>query len=375
MTFTINGSSVSFDIVHLPFNVDDAIVDFIPSDTLKLTYQGDIYEITSAEKISYGKQKALPQTTHFNDLKNSLTNFFGQGGFVTIPNTYDIPDGLASISFSNIFLVNPLVFMIPNQDGSDAAYIRYKNITTSGFDAVIVEPSNYDGSHIGQTVGYYAFLPGKYNIGSITIEVGYVETTKCQGDYAPVGSDIGWERVTLTQNYPNLAVITSLQTMNNEQNAVPTTISSPWMTPTVKIVDDRSFDLTLDRSDTSTDIISVPERVAYIAFSSNQQSTFTTSNNVTVKVETIKGAATGWDDGGSDVYFNNTYSTTPIILSSINSRKDSQGGWIRFDNTLTDATKVNLKIDHDTTQQAAKNHTAEDAAVLVFEKAFTLTKV
>ena len=372
MTFTNTGANTSFDISHLPFNLSDATIEFIPPFTLKYSYGGNDYILTSMETISSGKQKRLPTTSNFNEIKNQLTSFFGQGGNVTIPNTYDVPDGLAHITFDEQFLVKPLVFMIPNELGANAGTIRFKGVTTQGFDAVIVEPSNYDGQHAGQTVGYYSFLPGTYNVGAITVEVGYVDTKKTQGNYINSSNDIGWDRVVLNQSHENLGVITSIQTMNNEQNDVPTTVSSPWITSTTKIIDDKTFDLTLERSETSTDAVVQPERVAYIAFSMNKQSSFVDSNGNTIKVETIKSSAVGWDDGGSDTTFVNSYANTPIVLAGLISRKDSEGGWLRYDTSLTDNTKVNLKIDHDSTQDVERNHTAEDVASLVLSETFVL---
>ena len=229
MTFTNTGLLDAFDTTHIPFDIANAIVEFLPPNTLKLTFGEEVFIIDSFENISYGDNsyKLTQNTKSFNDLKNELTSFFGQGGMVSIPNTYDLPDGKAVVSFSEDFLITPLVFMIPNEVGGNAGYIRFDTVTKSGFSATIVEPPAYDGAHAGQTVPYYAFLPGKYNLGAITIEVGFIDTVKVQGQYAVAGNDIGWDRITLSQNHTSLGVITSIQTMNNEVNPVPTTVSEP----------------------------------------------------------------------------------------------------------------------------------------------------
>ncbi len=212
-----------------------------------------------------------------------------------------------------------------------------------------------------------------HQIGDITVEVGYVETKNVQGNFAPVGNEIGWDRVTLQNSFPNLGIITSLQTMNNETNPVPTTISSPWITPTVKVVNDNQFDVTLDMSETATGVVSTTERVAYIAFSCGQTTTFTDNNGTTIKAETKKMTnIVGWDNGGTNVSYSNTYSSTPLSIASINSRKSTEGGWIRYDTTLTSASQINLKIDHDSTQNIERKHTAEDAAMLTISGLFNL---
>ncbi len=373
MEFINTGKAESFDIVHLPFELGDAMVEYLPLDTMKFTYDGNTYIVTSAELITYGKLSTNQNPKSFNTLKNELTSFFGQGGPIAIPNTYDLPDGMASVTFNENFLVTPLVFMMPNEIGSNAGYIRFKDVSVSGFNAVVVEPPNYDGQHAGMTVPYFSFLPGKYNLGAITIEVGFVDTTKVQGSYAVAGNDMGWDRVTLSQDYSNLSVITSIQTMNNEENPVPTEVSQPWITPTVRVIDNKTFDICLDRSQTSAGIITETERVAYIAFSTNQQSSFTDHNSNNVFVETkYTNNVKGWDDGGTDIAYNGSYSTVPLVLASINSRKSSEGGWLRFDSSLTTTSAVNLKIDHDSEQNVERNHTAEDAGLLIISRDFIL---
>ena len=225
---TINGSDGSFDITHLPKSMEDSIIEFIPPNKIIFTMpNGVTYSLNNIEEIRrIGYDSALPE--YFNGYINNMISFVGQGGLIEIPNTY--PTGWTCFCyFYRRFLVTPLVFMLANEVGSNAGYIRYKNVTKSGFDAVIVEPSNYDGAHAGQIVSYFAFLPGKYNLGTITIEVGYIDMIKVQGDYVVAGNTIGWDRISLSQSYTNLTVVTSIQTMNNEQNPVPTDVSSPWI--------------------------------------------------------------------------------------------------------------------------------------------------
>jgi len=373
MDFNNTGFPSSFDIVHLPFDLSEATVEFIPIDTMKFTHDNNTYTVSSAEMITYGKKGVgINQTpVQFSELKNQLTSFFGQGGLL------EIPSNLASVSFAESFLVTPLVFMMPSDLGSNAAYIRYNNITVDGFDAIVVEPPSYDGAHMSITIPYYSFLPGKYDLGSVTIEVGFIDTKKVQGNYAEAGNDIGWDRVTLSQNYLNLSVITSIQTMNNEENNIPNETSQPWITPTVKIVDNRSFDVTLDRSETSAGIVSVPERIGYIAFSSNQQSSFTDFNSNNIFVETkFSNNVVGWDDnGGTNVQYAGNYSSIPLVLASINSRKSSEGGWLRYGVNDTTSSAVNLKIDHDSEQNVERNHTAEDAGILIISRDFILKNI
>jgi hypothetical protein len=126
-------------------------------------------------------------------------------------------------------------------------------------------------------------------------------------------------------------------------------------------------------SETSTGVVNIPERVAYIAFSANQQTSFTDANGTSIKAETLKPTnVIGWDDGGTNVSVVNSYSSTPLTVASLNSRNDSEGGWARIDLSASSASSLNIKIDHDSAQNSERNHSAETAGMLVISQAFTL---
>ena len=52
------------------------------------------------------------------------------------------------VSFQQTFDVPPIVVAISDQRGSNAASIRITDITTTGFNAVVLEPDNFDGRHL-----------------------------------------------------------------------------------------------------------------------------------------------------------------------------------------------------------------------------------
>jgi len=64
-----------------------------------------------------------------------------------------------------------------------------------------------------------------------------------------------------------------------------------------------------------------------------------------------------------------------MTIASLNSRKSNEGGWLRYDTTSTGTSSVNLKIDHDSEINVERNHTAEDAALLILSGAFNLKNV
>lgn len=428
MIYKTSGSGQTFDIGHINAIINKATFkEFIPPNTFVYEFGDTRYEFTDVEKIVGATDIANAVTITNNTINQlnisisetenitlavgesttiskdelifietndpaiaetltttvtstevpaaeivlELTSFYGQGGQLIVPNTYDLPEGLASVTFTEDFKAIPSVFMLMGPSGENAANVRYKNISISGFDAVIVEPPNYDGQHIGNTLPYYAILPGVHQVGDITIEVGYIDTQKVQGNFVNNGNVIGWERVTLENSFTNLGVIASIQTMNSEKNTIPNTYSSPWMTPTVKINDDSSFDITLDMSETAEGIVDVPERISYMAFSCGQSTTFTDSTGTTIKAETKKvNNVVGYDDGGTIIPFSNSYASPPLTIATLNSRKATEGGWLRYSDPTT--TDITLLIDHDSTQNIERNHTAEDVAMFTISGGFNL---
>lgn len=430
MIITNIGKNESFDISHIMALDRATFQDFIPPNKFIFEFGSKRYEITNVEKIvgfsgTWGKkvntvltnettsditvgisatkdvtlapgesttiseeqlayvEKTTPEVLQIltstieetlldaEAIVADLTNFYGQGGPIYVPSTYDDINGVASVTFTESFKALPQLFMLMGPSGGDAANVRFKDITINDFKAFIVEPESFDGPHAANTLPYAAIQSGIHQIGNITIEVGFIDTKKVQGNSAPVGNEIGWERVTLQNSFPNLGVIASIQTMNNEINPVPSTISTPWVTPTVKPVSDNQFDITLDMSTTKLGTVVVPERIAYIAFSCGQTTTFTDSTGKTIKAETKKvSGITGYTNGGKAITYSQTYAAAPITLATINSRYASKGGWLRYDNNTT--TGITLKIDHDTTGVNDRTHTGEDVAVLVLSEAYNL---
>ena len=55
------------------------------------------------------------------------------------------------VSFQQTFDVVPVVVALIGSNGSDSARIRITNVTTTGFDELILEPDSFDGAH---AVGY-----------------------------------------------------------------------------------------------------------------------------------------------------------------------------------------------------------------------------
>ena len=81
------------------------------------------------------------------------TNSTNGGGSVKAP---------TPVCFQNSFDTVPIVVAIADRQGGTSASIRITDITTTGFNALTLEPDNFDGGHLPQDVQYIAVEPGRH---------------------------------------------------------------------------------------------------------------------------------------------------------------------------------------------------------------------
>lgn len=104
---------------------------------------------------------------------------------------------------------NPVVFLQPlEQDGSHPATVRITNIQSGSFSAYLQEPNYLDGNHVDETVSYFVFEAGSWQLGNgARLEVGTVETDLLVTE--------GWQTVSFTDSFESPPVVTSqVQTRN-----------------------------------------------------------------------------------------------------------------------------------------------------------------
>ncbi|MEM7365451.1 MAG: H-type lectin domain-containing protein, partial [Pseudomonadota bacterium] len=147
-------------------------------------------------------------------------------GQVTL-NTPILPSvSFTSVNFAQTYSTPPLVFVMPTDDTASEASLRIRNVTTTSFEVAHVIP---DGSAFGwpsMTIDYIAIEPGTHTIGGVTVDAGFVDTTRIQSKFGGAS----WETVAFGATLSNTpAVLSQIQTMANETPDL-TTPSSPWMT-------------------------------------------------------------------------------------------------------------------------------------------------
>ena len=192
-----------------------------------------------------------------------------------LPGTTDGQTSFESVTFRRAFDVRPVVIVTPTMEGTDPAGLRVRNVTTTGFEVAQVEPPDAPGEHSAMNdIAYLAMEPGTVQLGDREVlHAGRVSTsTTVQYSEAFGGNAGGYDSVTFDYQLPasDPAVLTGLQTMNNESGAPPGEPSTPWMQTAVESgsINGDGFSVAIERAEVNDgSSISTNEEIGYIAVS------------------------------------------------------------------------------------------------------------
>gem|GEM_PF-2263974 len=293
-----------------------------------------------------------------------------QGGWVHIKNTYDDPTW-THVDFPKPFASKPVVFIVTDIHGEHPASARIKNVSRHGFDVTIAEPQGMDGPHVDQNVSYIAVNEGLHKIDGHILEVGTIDTKKIQGLYAQ--GDKGWEKLTTTARFCEPAILTNIQTLNNEQNPIPKKPSKPWMTAATFIGKNKDIYVALDRSETNDGEVAQPETIGYMVSNADFAGSFQDASGKQIRFEIRRKERyfKGWDNGGcKTIEYLNSYTNRPIAVGWKNSRYGDNGGWFRI--CQYDQNSIGFVVDEDTARDDERWHVAEDGGIYVFSEPFVV---
>lgn len=301
----------------------------------------------------------------------SFAGRFEAGSF-TAHDTFANPNPVR-VNFQQSFDTIPVVVVLSDTNGNNSASIRITNITTTGFDELILEPDNWDGRHITQNVHYVAVEPGRHVLpdGQI-VEAGRVNTSAAQFGSGVAGT-ASWANVSFSTLLPNTpSVITQIQTANSETQPVATAPSRPHITAISRGLSLAGFQLALDRSQANSGPVPSIETIGWIAFPGNLNGNFPDISNNTVSWSSVNTAANirGWDNGCFTSGFGQT-SGSRIVVAKKNSRNNADGGWLRRC-SLNNST-IGLRVDEDRDQdneRSVATADAESASIIAFSQAF-----
>ncbi|GAB5486664.1 MAG: hypothetical protein Pars2KO_02340 [Parasphingorhabdus sp.] len=280
----------------------------------------------------------------------------------------------ARVNFQQAFDVPPVVVALADTRGNNSASIRITNITTTGFDELILEPDNWDGRHITQDVHYIAVEPGRHVLpdGRI-IEAGRVNTSATQFGTGFTGGSASWATVNFSSTLPgNPSVIVHLQSANSETNNPASGPSRPHITAVIRNSGTSSFQVALDRSQANSGPFPTSETVGWIAFPAGLTGTFPdiSNNMITWSAVNTSSNIRGWDNG----CFSHGYgqsSTARIVVAKKRTRNNPDGGWFR--RCSLNSTNIGLRVDEDRDQDNERSLSAaeaESAAIIAFSQSF-----
>jgi len=288
---------------------------------------------------------------------------------VSLNNTLSNPT-FNSVAFRQSYFEAPLVFATATTAGGQPAALQVRNVTTTGFEITMKEPPNQDGGHVSMTIDYFAIEPGQLDLGGLLFEARRHATATTVQSTSAFPSAGGHDRVNFESGFGSApAVLGQIQTQNNEQNNVPVSDSSPWLTTSIDDVNDSGLDIALDRSETNDgSTVGLTEEIGFLAASDGRGSFVDNAGN-TIDFESIRSGDVfqGWDNSEQTETFA-SFGQTPLAVATKNTRDGGDGGWLRR-GTLTDG-EIGLVVDEDTFHDGERNHTTERAGILLFEQAF-----
>lgn len=282
-------------------------------------------------------------------------------------------------SFDLVFSKIPVVVAVLGSAGPHSAQVQIFDITKSGFSYAVQEPHGWDGKHVAETVNFIAALPGTSSLtDGMTMVAGTFSTSDTVGQPAlfkvgdPAADTITnvYHDVAFSEAFTEVpAILTGVQTSNNQEIANEVALKMPWVVPAVSSPQKESFKIALDRCEAPHGVVLEPEQIGYIAISSGSgvcKKTSCWNAKFSVQHAMTSGHDMGWDDRDSNleaVTFHEHFDNNNVIaVAGKVTRNGNNGGWIRIHSV--DATRVSVFVDEDTSNDGERHHISEDVAVV-----------
>ncbi|KAA3628792.1 MAG: hypothetical protein DWQ09_07115 [Proteobacteria bacterium] len=295
-----------------------------------------------------------------------------EAGTVALPAT-GVGSGFQTVTLRQSYPAAPVVVLLPTNEnpGGQPAALRVRNVTTTSFEVVQVEPTGADGPHPAMTVPYIAVQPGIHQLPDGNwIQAGIHSTVSVQHGSGVSGGE-GWDSVGFAAPFGGTpATLVQIQTMANEVGSPPSGVSVPWLTATHRSVTATGMEVALERSEVNSGSVSVAESVGWIAIAGALNSSFTDSVGATINYETrvVGNSIGGWSNGCYTTSFVGSYAAAPIVIASKNTHNGGDGGWLR--RCSLNAAAAGFTVDEDQARDSERSHTTEGAGIAVFSTAF-----
>jgi uncharacterized repeat protein (TIGR01451 family) len=278
------------------------------------------------------------------------------------------------VTFQQAFDTTPIVIVLSNSSGGNAASVQITNVSTTGFDELILEPDNFDGRHLSMLTQYIAVEPGRHVLPDGTvIEAGFTNTSAVQFGSGFTGGTASWANVSFSAPLAGTpTVVHHLQTANSETRDVANASSRPHITSIAQSPSITGFQVALDRSQAFSGPFPTSEQIGWIAFPSGSSGTFpnTAGADISYNAMTTTPFLRGWDQGCQSTA-HGLNSGSAVVVAKKLSRNNDDGGWIR--NCAVNSATITLRIDEDTDQDNERTIAAGDAeqvAIIAFSDSF-----
>ena len=273
------------------------------------------------------------------------------------------------VTLQQTYTTPPLIFSIATSDGGDPCALRIRNVTTSSFEILQVEPPNQDGPHKKMTIHYIAIDSGEHYLPDGTRIVASKISTTAQQGYKNVDVEKSWENISFANAFDDTPIVLGMiQTLNNEVNDIPNEPSAPFLTTVIKSVKTDGFSLALERSEVNVSDVNNSEIIAYMAIENDKNGTIPANGGSVLYETASKNDVQGWSNGCYSYDFVNTYSDAPNVVSTKQTRNGDNGGWFR--RCSLDENSTGLTVDEDKYNDSERSHIKETAGIVVFEKDF-----
>ena len=288
-------------------------------------------------------------------------------GSVTVQDTFTTP-AWTSVTFQQPFAARPVVVALPTTDGGDPATVRIRNVTSTGFEVLQVEPNANDGPHVAMPTAYLAVETGNHLLPGGERVIALERSTT---SFANRFISTTWDTVAFPSTFIGTpAIVAQIQTMANESQSPPGNSSVPFMDVGIQNVNSGSMQVTLERAESIAGAVNVSERIGIVAIQSATNFTFTDALSNSVQLQSLLTPANirGYSDGCFANSYSSPFASTPLAVASTNTRSGNNGGWVR--RCSTSGTALGLTVDEDIDNDSERNHTGESAGIIAASRAF-----
>lgn len=298
-----------------------------------------------------------------------------EAGTFTAADTFGAGSAPTRVTFQQPFDEAPIVIVLTSTSGNNSATVQITNVTTTGFNELILEPDNWDGPHVAMITYYIAVEPGRHVLPDGTvIEAGRTTLTNVQFGSGFTGGARSWDNISFARPLKATPlVLHNLQTANSETRNVPSQSSRPHITSIAQNPSITGFQLAMDRSQANSGPFPSSETIGWIAFPTGLNGSFPDLNGTTINWSTRTTPANirGWDNGCFGNSHGLTGASNPIVIAKKITRNNDDGGWFRY--CSVNGSTINLRVDEDRDQDNERSIAtgdAESAAIIAFSQSF-----